>query len=144
MHRTTTRFTVCFLFDAQGHVLLVRKNHTAFAGKLNGVGGRLEPNETPYDNAARKIQEETGAMPSELTWIGDLNLPESCDINNPHAPCCLHFYAGITDKDHVAKQPGKEPLEWHSVSDIIHNPEYDGLAGDGDVWYFIKRAAKMV
>ena len=54
-------------------VLLVHKNRPEWqAGRLNGLGGKLEPGETPVDCVAREIWEESGlTIPvSDWTEIG--------------------------------------------------------------------------
>lgn len=53
---------VCgFLFyEDQNRVVLIRKNKPDWqAGKLNGVGGAIEPGETPREAMIREWQEET-------------------------------------------------------------------------------------
>jgi 8-oxo-dGTP diphosphatase len=49
-----------FLFSADRHrVLLIRKRRPAWQeGKLNGVGGKLEPGESPRDAMIREFREE--------------------------------------------------------------------------------------
>ena len=56
------RYVAGFLFDSLGtHVVLVRKNRPLWqAGKLNGVGGKIEPGETPAEAMAREFLEEAG------------------------------------------------------------------------------------
>src|SRR5687767_15783507 len=54
---------VCgFLFDPERtQVLLIRKRRPAWqAGKLNGVGGKMEGQETALDAMRRECVEETG------------------------------------------------------------------------------------
>lgn len=47
-----------------GEVLLVLKNKPAWqAGKLNLIGGKLDPGETPIQAAVRELREETGLSP---------------------------------------------------------------------------------
>jgi 8-oxo-dGTP diphosphatase len=50
------------MFDHIGEaVLLIRKNRPAWqAGKLNGIGGRIESEETPDQAMRREFFEETG------------------------------------------------------------------------------------
>ena len=56
------QFTLGITFSADGqHVYLMRKDHPNFqAGKLNGVGGKLEPGETFADCMAREGREVSG------------------------------------------------------------------------------------
>lgn len=55
-------YTVGFLFSpSQSRVLLIRKRRPAWQeGKLNGVGGHIEPGEWPHQCMVREFKEETG------------------------------------------------------------------------------------
>lgn len=57
-----TKYVAGFLFDSRdGSVVLIRKRRPAWqAGKYNGVGGKVEPGETPADAMRREFREETG------------------------------------------------------------------------------------
>lgn len=46
------------------------------AGKWNGLGGKLEPGETPEECARREIAEESGLQVFELHWKGLLTFPQ--------------------------------------------------------------------
>ena len=51
--------TLCFVRD-NGRVLMIRKKRGLGAGKINGVGGRLERGESPLAGILREAQEELG------------------------------------------------------------------------------------
>ena len=53
VHQATLLFVL-----QNGKVLLIRKKRGLGAGKINGPGGKLEPNETPQQCAHRELQEE--------------------------------------------------------------------------------------
>lgn len=56
-----TVYCAGFLFSDDGRVWLVRKNRPAWqAGKLNGIGGHVEPGETPAEAMRREFREEAG------------------------------------------------------------------------------------
>lgn len=61
-HLEPDRKYVCgFLFDSNARVLLIEKVRPDWqAGKLNGVGGRVEEGETEVEAMRRECQEETG------------------------------------------------------------------------------------
>ena len=63
------RYVLAFLFDKdKENVLLIRKNRPDFqAGKLNGLGGKIEDGETPLEAVSREVSEESG-----------INLPTHC------------------------------------------------------------------
>lgn len=56
-------YVVGFVTDGVGHALLLRKADNCkfefMRGKLNGVGGAIEPNETPLQAMRREWAEET-------------------------------------------------------------------------------------
>jgi len=51
-------------------VALIRKNKPEFqVGKLNGIGGKVEPEDaTPFDAMVRKFKEETGVVMKIEEW----------------------------------------------------------------------------
>lgn len=65
-----TQAVVGFAFtDDKQHVLLIRKNRPTFqAGKLNGVGGKVEPGEDTLSSMVREFREETSLFTSPVDW----------------------------------------------------------------------------
>lgn len=61
---------VCgFLFDGP-HVALIWKQKPDWQrGKLNGIGGKIEPGENRYDAMRREFREETGADIQSWKWF---------------------------------------------------------------------------
>jgi 8-oxo-dGTP diphosphatase len=56
--------------SAQGRVVLIKKNRPENQkGLLNGVGGRIEENETPFEAMAREFEEETGMLTDPQSWL---------------------------------------------------------------------------
>lgn len=150
MHKVK-KYTVILLFNKDGSkVLLIKKDRTAFAGKLNGVGGKIEDNETPEQGAYREIEEETSLKPEQvknLTWLGTLTLPEQCDMDNAGLYPELWFYSGIVEDESLARTPENEtePVAWYMLRGENSTPVTNlKLAGDGDLEYFIKRARRRL
>lgn len=67
-------YVLGFMFDADREkVLLVEKTSPPWqAGKLNGVGGKIEENEAPQAAMCREFLEETGINTSLDDWEGKL------------------------------------------------------------------------
>lgn len=69
------RYTLCFLQRGEEILMLHRKNPPN-QGLWNGVGGHIEPGETPLASILREVKEETGLQLSTarfaglLTWSG--------------------------------------------------------------------------
>lgn len=63
-------YVVGFMFNSdRSRVLLIEKNRPAWqAGKLNGVGGKLEDGEDPNFAMAREFREETGIDTEAQDW----------------------------------------------------------------------------
>lgn len=143
------KYSVCFLFSKDGRkVLLQTKDRTAFRGKLNGVGGKLEPDETMIHCAAREILEETGISVPEkkLVEIATIILDEDCADDNPAATCELHFFAcAVDEKTLNPPENATEKVAFYDVSSIRALSASDpALAGEGDVSYVINRAQRVL
>lgn len=63
-----TSYVVGFMFQ-NDKVALVRKNRPAWqAGKLNGIGGHVDPGESPVEAMCREFEEETGLSTISDDW----------------------------------------------------------------------------
>lgn len=65
------RYVLGFAFDsARQHVLLIEKNRPEWqAGRLNGVGGKIEPEDrNAFAAMAREFSEETGLNTTAEAW----------------------------------------------------------------------------
>ncbi len=142
-------YTVVLLFNKDGSkVLLQKKDRTDFAGKLNGVGGKLEADEDTIDGAFREVEEETSICREDILifkWLGTLTLPEQCDSYNYDRYPQLWFYGGVVKDETLAHKPDTETEEinWYELKD--NNPITDlELAGDGNLPYFIGIANRLL
>lgn len=66
----TQDYTLGFAFSAdRSKIVLIEKKTPAWqAGKLNGIGGKLEPGETPIDAMCREFEEECGVRTEPSDW----------------------------------------------------------------------------
>lgn len=69
--------TLCYVLyeDQVLMVHRVKKAQDMHQGKWNGLGGKLEPGETPEECALREIREESGLEVTDLTLKGILTFP---------------------------------------------------------------------
>lgn len=142
------KYSVCLLFNGDGSkVLLQKKDRTAFAGMLNGVGGKIEEDENPAQGALREIYEETSIRQQDLErfeWLGTLSLPEQCDTDNADKYPELWFFGGVVKDESLAVKPETETEEIGWFMLVGDNPVTDlETAGDGDLEYFIGRARSI-
>lgn len=111
------QYTVAFIFSRSPagklKVLLIRKNRPDWqAGKLNGVGGKVEESDPcPLMGCAREIAEETGMKRSvPLEYVANLQ-GKSCEI--------WFFAFEETWKNFTsARALTDEALEIHNVDDL--------------------------
>ena len=54
---------------ARQHILMCKRRKDPYKGKLNFVGGKLEPDETSEDAAYRELYEETGIRPAQIRLV---------------------------------------------------------------------------
>ena len=64
-------YVVGFLHYKDEVVLLRKSRPPMLAGKLNGIGGKIEPGEHAVDAMVREFAEETGLQTSERGWLRD-------------------------------------------------------------------------
>jgi 8-oxo-dGTP diphosphatase len=100
---------------------MIRKKRGLGAGKINGPGGRIEPDETPLEAAIRETEEEVGVTPLDLRECGELHFQFADGL----ALHCMVF---------LAQGCVGEPIEteeaipyWMELSTI---PYYDMWADD--------------
>jgi 8-oxo-dGTP diphosphatase len=103
---------VCgFLFNPdRSRVLLIRKRRPAWqSGKLNGLGGKIEPGETALDAMRREFREEAGVDVAE--WQHVLTLSGADDAGSGRG-WAGHFCPafGVVD---AARAVTDEQLERH-------------------------------
>lgn len=117
------RYVCGFLFSPdRARVLLIRKNRPAWqAGRLNGIGGKIEPGEAPLDAMRREFREE--ASLDLRDWQQVLTL-DGDDDDRSGVGWEAHFFRGFGDLD-AAVARTDEPLEIHPVRplplDVIAN-----------------------
>ncbi len=105
--------TVGFIFDPTlSRVVLIRKNRPAWqAGKLNGIGGKIEPGEESIDCMVRETREETGltTKPNQWLFLGTIHRDEYGSV--------VDFYATVhTSTPEELSSHTDEQVEWCEVA----------------------------
>ncbi len=82
------KYFVGFMFDDNMvSVCMIMKNRPAWQnGFLNGIGGRINENETPIEAMTREFNEETGVSTKAESWV------HVCTLRLPYAE--IEFFAG--------------------------------------------------
>lgn len=112
LHKNTMQtYTVGFIFNPSlERVLLIEKLRPAWQkGKLNGIGGKIEPNEESAACVAREAHEECGLATKKHEWTPVVAMQGPDWAVDVYA----HVYAGNTT-DAITKED--EKVEWFDVA----------------------------
>lgn len=103
-----------FMFGCvNGHALevaLVRKQKGGQfqVGKLNGIGGKIDGDETPMNAMIREFAEETGSETNSRDWR------EYCVLGG--TDWRVHFFVCLTGAGKVLQTIEEEQIGWHSLN----------------------------
>ncbi len=94
-------------------VVLIKKNRPVdFNGKINGVGGKIEKDESPYDAMVREFREETGLVVTDWKHYAQLQ----GDVYNVHV---FKSFGNLEPKSIT-----DEIVSRFNVVDVLTNPLY--------------------
>ncbi len=140
-------FTLCFLLNGDD-VLMLHRRFPPNQGLWNGVGGHIEPGETPQQAVIREVVEETGFTVDRpnfaglLTWDGFEIPPGGIAIYTAEVP---HREFVNNHEGDLAWQPRDWACTAPEVVDNIHVFLPRILAGDGPLQYhFSYRDGKRI
>jgi 8-oxo-dGTP diphosphatase len=99
----------------------VKKRNDIHQGKWNGLGGKLEPGETPEECARREICEESGLDVDQLVWKGLLTFPKFAHDEDWYA---FVFVARAKEGDLIDSPEGN--LRWIDDEKLTDLPLWEG------------------
>lgn len=104
------RYVVGFLFWGGDQmfgdqVALIRKNRPEWqAGKLNGIGGKIEPGEKPLEAMVREFREETGEIVTDWRHFATM------EGNNSEIFCFTATAMGFMDRPELQPLTDEVPF----------------------------------
>ena len=102
--------TDCFLQNEYNEVLLIHrgKDKKILPGFYNGIGGQIEPNETPLEAIKREVKEETGT-----NQVNSLQLKGILTIKDKFGYWYIYIFIGTIQKERIEQITTPEgKLEW--------------------------------
>lgn len=113
------KYTLGFAFSSGGEdvVLITKTNPEWQRGFMNGVGGKIEDNESPLACITREFVEETGVRLDE--WR------EFCVIT--HADFQIHIYRTFSDEIYKCTTTTEERINIIKVSQLNNYKILDNL-----------------
>lgn len=85
----------------------------------NGVGGKIEDNETPYEGVIRETFEETGIQLHSVTYKGNVIFKDKDELEDSDG--MYVFLADLPDEVHIETPLNTDEgiLEWKSINWIL-------------------------
>jgi 8-oxo-dGTP diphosphatase len=115
--------TLCYVRRA-GQTLMIhriKKADDMHAGKWNGLGGKLEPGETPEECAVREIQEEAGLIVKNPIFKGMITFPGFANDEDWYT-----FIFVVDDFDGELIESPEGYLEWIDDMELFNLNLWDG------------------
>lgn len=120
-------YVVIMLFNKnKDKLLLVKRNKKPYKDCWNGIGGKIEENETPLEAAKRECMEETNIVLENPKLLVTYVYPESNIMNsNTHLNVIYDFVQEVAVKDNYEGH-----YEWKNIDFVmdIYNQEIAGLS----------------
>ena len=114
--------TLCYLERGEEVLLLHRtkKSSDPNEGKWIGVGGKLEPGETPEACMRREIEEETGLLVTDYAYRGIVDF-----FSDQWPPERMHLFT-VTAWDGTQRECDEGVLQWVPKADMESLPMWEG------------------
>ncbi|CAH0121377.1 MULTISPECIES: 8-oxo-dGTP diphosphatase [unclassified Paenibacillus] len=120
------KYTICFI-KQDDRILLLNRNAPAWMGKWNGVGGKLEPGESPTESVIREVLEETGirlqrqdvSYKGIVSWTVDGQPSGGMYAYTAELPSTVRVETPLNTEEGI--------LDWKELSWIMH-PDNKGIA----------------
>ncbi len=131
MHKLAT---LAYLTFNNNEVLLLyrnKKKNDFHEGKYIGIGGRIEPGETPLECSIREIQEETSysLSVSDISFRGYIYFDEiNREKNSEDLPAfnwlVFIYSAAVSEKNEFINAEGD--LKWFPINEVPYDQMWDG------------------
>lgn len=117
--------TLCIVHQ-NNRVLLGMKKRGFGAGRWNGFGGKVHPEETIEAAAVREMQEEAGITPQDLRKIGllEFNFRGTDDVLEVHVFKCTAFAGEVGESEEMRP-------EWFALTAV----PFDQMWQDDPHWF---------
>ncbi|HEM3179363.1 NUDIX hydrolase [Streptococcus suis] len=115
--------TICYIDNGKEFLLLHRnkKENDVHQGKWIGVGGKLEPGETPQACAIREVFEETGLTVTKHALKGVITFPDF----TPNTDWYTYVFK-ITGFEGSLIDCNEGDLEWVPYDQVLSKPTWEG------------------
>ncbi|MUK88888.1 NUDIX domain-containing protein [Ornithinibacillus sp. L9] len=119
------KYTIAFIKRGE-EILLLNRESSTWMGSWNGVGGKLEKNETPTECIIREIKEETNIDLERIEYKGTVTW-DSDTANSGNGMYAFVVELPITYDYQSPIKTVEGILDWKKIDWILH-PKNTGVA----------------
>lgn len=119
--------TTLLIIKKEDKILLAEKKRGFGSGLINGVGGKIEPNESIEEGMIRETQEEIGILPLQYEEVAEIVFDEF--VKGEKTLVEMHVY--------LAKDYDGEPIETEEMKPIwidIKDIPFEKMFKDDKFW----------
>ncbi len=115
--------TLCYLRRGGKTLMLhrVKKKNDVHEGKWNGLGGKMEPGETPEECVIREVREESGLVLRNPALRGVLTFPGFADEEDWY----VFLFTGTDFEGELIESP-EGHLQWVPNEEVPSLPLWEG------------------
>ena len=118
-------YTIAFLIK-DGRVLMLRRKKNPWLNRWNGVGGKIEPDETPMDSLYREVMEETEVDLEKALHVQYAGIVtwDWKDKPKDESVLGMHAYLAFLSSDQSIWEDEREtregPLAWKYLEEVCN------------------------
>jgi len=119
-------YTICFIRRGD-EMLMLNRDRNVWMGRWNGVGGRLQPGESPTQCALREVAEETGILLDSVLYKGIVTWTVDGEPRGGMYAFVADVGSDFTYETPIGTREGI--LDWKATKWIMH-PDNMGVAAN--------------
>lgn len=115
--------TVCYIEEDGKYLMIhrVKKKNDANHDKWIGIGGKLEPGESPHECARREVIEETGLVLNSLKYKGHITF-----VSDEFGTEYMHLFKTDDFSGKIKDNCDEGILEWIAKDHLLSLPMWEG------------------
>ena len=121
------QLTTLLLILNDNKILLAEKKRGFGIGKFNGIGGKVEKDETIEEAMIRETQEEIGVIPTDFTKMATITFDEW--VNDEENQVIMSVFVAQNFMGKIIETDEMRP-KWFNISDI----PYEKMFEDDKIW----------
>ena len=122
-----TQITTLLLILKDNKILLAEKKRGFGVGKFNGIGGKVEKDETVEEAMIRETQEEIGVTPTDFTKRAIITFDEW--VNDEEKQVIMSVFVAQNYVGKIVETDEMRP-KWFNLNKI----PYDNMFEDDKIW----------